>query len=581
MTAGEPVAAVGGGGVAPRPLRRLPPGDLGPEDGGAGALAPLLLRGVAALALVWLLVWWLPVLPDAVAVLAVLGFGAVVALPQAWAGAVRRGHDLRVMAEGAALRSLMAGALLRVGLAGIAGVGAAALAVLRLSEAGLAFWALAALALPLTWGLMAALAPRAAAQAAGLHARRMVHLWARLGASGLLLGAASLAGLVLPVAPAPLEGVPVAAPLVAEAQAAARLWAGFEAYALGQAAEFGAWGRGTALAVAAGALAGVFWALTGLAVALALPRAEWRRALAPASDGPEAPPAGRAGPVAAGVLAVAVLGGAIAAGSWLGARPPEARPVARAQIAAEVIGEALHVAGTAERLAALRAAALAQDAEGQAEVLAALDAGFDAMAANVEGFLDDYYSLIGEYERLWQWVWGGLEDHLTTQMQATLQAGAPFAAYEQALALAVAATEARAAELARAEAALLTASRIDGVNPARLRVVGRHAPLPLREVRLAGDLAAAQGRWIVSAGTGVVAAAVAQRVVAGLAARGLLGTAARIALRAGGVLVALGVDAALVELDEYLNRDTFRAEILADIEAQRQAARAALTATLP
>jgi hypothetical protein len=42
------------------------------------------------------------------------------------------------------------------------------------------------------------------------------------------------------------------------------------------------------------------------------------------------------------------------------------------------------------------------------------------------------------------------------------------------------------------------------------------------------------------------------------------------------VLVALGADAALVELDEYLNRDTFRAEILADIEAQCQVARAAL-----
>jgi hypothetical protein len=180
-----------------------------------------------------------------------------------------------------------------------------------------------------------------------------------------------------------------------------------------------------------------------------------------------------------------------------------------------------------------------------------------------------------------RWALGGLEAHLTEDLARSLQQGSPFAAYEAELAQVRQAADIRAAALAEAEAALLAATRIEALNPARLRLIATH-PLPAPPTaRLAEDLAAAQQRWVVAAGAGVVAAALAQRVVAGLAARGLLGTAARVALRAGGVLVAVGVDAALIALDEHLNRDQFRTEILADLEQQRQAARAALMPPAP
>jgi hypothetical protein len=326
-----------------------------------------------------LAVRFLPALPDPVAVLLVVMLGLVVALPDAWAAAVRGGHRLMVLAPEGRLRALFAGAGLRVALAGGLGVVVAVLLVLRLMAAGPVLWLLSALALPLTWAALAALAPRLSAEVAGLHALRLAHLWSRGLAVAVLVVTAGALGLAVPaVFPSavpvatPLSGPPAGAPLVAEALVVARLWAGLEGYALGQAAEFGAWGRGLALAVGAAGLAGALWALTGLAVALTLSGADIRRALAPASDAAVTPPVGRAGPFAlAGVMALALFAGVLGGARLAGVPWPE-RPGAQGLVAVEVIGEALHAAGTAERLAQLRAAAVAQDEGGGGALLARL-----------------------------------------------------------------------------------------------------------------------------------------------------------------------------------------------------------------
>jgi hypothetical protein len=70
---------------------------------------------------------------------------------------------------------------------------------------------------------------------------------------------------------------------------------------------------------------------------------------------------------------------------------------------------------------------------------------------------------------------------------------------------------------------------------------------------------------------GVVAGVVAQRVIARLAARGVLAAAVR-AIPLVGVVVGFAVDAVAVEVEERMNRDAFRAEIVAAIEEQRRAA---------
>jgi hypothetical protein len=564
-----------GGGPAPLALRAHPLGYFSQDEGGARGLVPLLLRGGLAVLALWLVVRVLPALPDLVAAGVVVLLGAVIGLPAAWGASVRRGHGLRTLATGGRLRMLLGGSALRVALAGLAGVVGAALLLLRLVEAEPAIWALALFALPLTWALMAWLAPHMAAEVAGVHARRLVQLWAQVGAVAVLLALALGLAVTLPAPQLlPLDAT-TGAPLVAEALALSRLWAGLEAFALGQAAEFGAWGRGLAALVSALALGGVFWALSGLAVALALPWGEWRRAIAPASDAAAPPAPGRLGPGVAVVVALAVLSGAGMAGRHLAALPPADRPSARVAVAVEMIGEALYRAGTHSRIEELHRAALAEDGDARARLRAALNAGFDAMEGNVDPFLDDFYSLSGEYGRIWRWAMGNLEAHMTAQVTEALQSGAPFAAYERLQASILAEAEARAEGLAQAEAAILAANRIEGVNPARLLVTARHGIIAPPAGMLADDLTRAQVRWGVSAGTGVVATIMARRVVAGLATRGLIGTAARMVMRAGGLLLAFGVDYALVKLDEYQNRDDFRDAILAEIAGQRAAALAA------
>lgn len=572
-----PAGAAEGGGSAPRPAgspRRISRQD----ERGAGAWlsAPLFLFGAAALGLLWLATRVLPGLPDLAAAALVLLLGAAIALPDAWAAAVRRGHGLGMLAQGGRLRGLGGGAAPRVIVTLAAGSLAAFLLLIRLAEAGLWTWLLAASTLPVTWGLMRALAPRFSTEAAGLHARRLTAFWARLAAVAVMLAlAAALSLSVPPPLPAPDEGTP-AAPLVSEALALARLWAGLEVFALGEVAEFGTWGRGLAALVAALGLAGVSWALASLAVAMTLPRHAAVRALAPASDAAHPPPVGWPGPVAALLLAACLLGAAAGASGQLAQLPLESRPSARAQVAVEVIGEVMHAAGTRARIDALRAAALAEDIEARAALRAALDAGFDAMEGNVDAFLDDFYTLSGEYGRLMRWAFGRLEAHMTAQLTEALQAGAPFARLEAEEARFLAGSEARAAALREAEAQILAESRVDGLNPARLRITARHGALPLPPELAAGDLARAELRWGVSAGTGIVAAAMAQRVAGRLAARGVLATAARMVARVGGLVLAFGLDYALLRLDEYQNREDFREAILAEIATQRAAALSAL-----
>ena len=561
-----------GGGAAPL----APPGYFRQDEGGAVPAAPLLLRGVLLLAALWLAVRLLPGLPDLAAVLLVAGLAALIALPWAWGLAVRRGFDLGTYTARGRLRPLLAGPVLRVVLSGFFSAGAAALLLLRLVEAGPVLWGLAALALPLAWALMVLLAPWGRTEQVGLHARRLVQLWSTALTVAALVILSALLGALAPMpAPPPFEAPVAAGPLVAEALAFARLWAGLEAYALGQAEAFGAWGRGLALLLLVAGQAAVFGAMATVALALALPWHAWRRAIGPASDAAAPPPVGRLGPVAAGALALLLAAAALSGSHWLAAQPPEARPAAQVMDLAERIDGQLHRPGTTQALVALRSEGLAETEAVAAGAEALINQGFDTMLANVDGFLDGYYSLWAEYARLGAAVTGSLERRLNRQISEALLDGAPFAPLE---ALQVQA-QARLMELAGRETALLAESRLEPGNPALVRILpgAEAAGLPPLSELLANEQRAAVTRFTAAGGVGAVSAVVARQLVARLAGRQAGSTAMRLVTRAGGPLVALGVDYGLLQLDAYRNRDAFRDEIVAQIEAQRRAALQALS----
>jgi hypothetical protein len=511
-----------------------------------------------------------------------IGLGALLALPLAWSRAVGEGHRAKVLNPQGVLHRVFFRGGIRVALSGVAGAVGAAMVLVRLSDAPGTVWVTVAGALLLPMALMAPLRRRLRAEWSGLHAERTaIHVATWLYVPVLLCLHAVLLWF-FPTTPAPLDLPAGGSALLAEAMAMARAWSMMEAWALGQAGQFGAWGRFGALALAAALQAGFLASVVTLGISLgflatAPGRAEAARALAPASahSGP-APKPGRAGIGTAAFCAVALAWGALAAERHLAERPLTARPSAHVLIGAERIAGALYAEGTIEALAQLRRAALAEDTAARARMSAALERAFDRVEANVDAFLDEYYSLSAEYLRLFHWAMGGLDGHLEQRLEDILARGAPFAEVDALSEGEMAAEAARAQAFVAAQAALLAEAALTESDAARALVLAEYTALPALPDVADLPMAQARRRWLAAAGTGLVAQAVARGVVARLAARGVMGMAARMALRSVGLLAAFGMDYALVRLDEHMNRETFRDEILREVRAARTEAQTAL-----
>ncbi len=229
--------------------------------------------------------------------------------------------------------------------------------------------------------------------------------------------------------------------------------------------------------------------------------------------------------------------------------------------------------------------------------------GFAGLRDNVEVYLDHYYSLPAEYLRLGAMLTSNLEQKLHDDLNSYLAAGDPFAAYQQAVDQLLA-TDARLREEYRASVdELLAANRVDA-SDGEVRVVDNRSldslALPgVPEITLLPD-----NGTDVRAGAGAISAVIASTVVAKLTAKGSLklavqamtkaavakatsgaagaaaggaigsivpgaGTVAGAAVGAVvGIIIGVSVDALLLKVEESLNRDEFRDQILAEINSE-------------
>ncbi|MFN3938522.1 MAG: hypothetical protein ACK4KW_13210 [Gemmobacter sp.] len=507
----------------------------------------------------------LPSVPAVPAAALCLIAGAAVALPEAVGAAVRRGHGLAVWRAGGTVRQVLGGGGMRVLLLWPLGTLAATVLLLRLGSGGPAVWLAAAAVVPVTLGTLALASRALRHEAAGLHGARAGRRVAAMAGVLAALVVAAVAGLA-GTGPDLAVGRPAASALVAEAAQAMRLLDGAEAALFGQVAALGLMPGWLEAAVAVLIRGGTGWAVASLALAAAIDPDEWRRALGPASDAPVAPAASQTALAAAGVVASAILAGAVLADARLGAVPAEVRPVARVQIAVDRIGDSLHASGGVAAVAEV--AAGARDAAILSALPGAVETAFDAMAANVDPFLDRYYSLPAEYLRLLNWVTGDLEASLARDLTEALMAGQPTAPVDALLAEA----KALRAETEQLQARL-DESRIDSaaVNPGRMRIIAT-TPAVLPELRSPGLTTEITHRMAVAGVGATLGAVVAGRIVARLVGRGAVAGAAK----AVGLIAGIAIDLALVKAEEALNREAFRAEILAEIERARTETLAAL-----
>jgi len=285
----------------------------------------------------------------------------------------------------------------------------------------------------------------------------------------------------------------------------------------------------------------------------------------------------------------------------------------RRSVEVDQIGELVCPRGTIVQVAALDADLAAVIARQKADVAAAVEVGFDRMRANVPVFLDWYYSLGAEYLRTLNILIGNGGTYLNDQLQDRLGTDDPLAE----LRTAIQALEAGAilADIYQQNRRSLLAGctnlpsdmfTLDAVNtrPAEFLTIALHEDAIRLEARLtsaglsgvigAGMAGVLVGKVIakVSLGSAFKAAAAALVKMAG--SKGLsigggvligggtgaaggsvvpgLGTVAGgvIGGIAGGVAVWIGVDYAMLRLEEEISRDAFEADILAAI-AQTEA----------
>lgn len=240
----------------------------------------------------------------------------------------------------------------------------------------------------------------------------------------------------------------------------------------------------------------------------------------------------------------------------------------------------------------------------------AVDQAFDRLEINADDFLDWYYSLKGEYARIWQLLTGRMEDYLGDKLHEYLAQDDPFNEVQAALdktlsyyAEAQESFEKQAQEIMANNRVFLPRSEIEIIQQIDLVTLPDHQ-----------DLIGLQNRLIAGGGggaaTGLMTAAVVKKVVskslgkstlkiaakalakvltgkAGGAASGagvgastgsaigsafpVIGTAAGgiIGGIIGGVAGGVAVDKLLLELEEHFNREDFKRELLVAIDETR------------
>ena len=312
--------------------------------------------------------------------------------------------------------------------------------------------------------------------------------------------------------------------------------------------------------------------------------------------------------------------------------PESERPVERLLLTTaivlevEQIGSGYYLPGTIAKIENERkridVLVVPEVAEVQEKLVHLINSGTDQMIKNIDPFLDEYYSLPAEYARIAVMLTGDLEEKLAKDLKEALNKRDPFRAYEEALQQVLKTDADIAAAYAQHNRRVnetLSATRIDrGSLPANTVFLIKKQKIsgPYLDERL--DLAFSKlvenirTRLLVAGGAGAtVSAAAATLIVKKLIAKGtfkvaakaaaklitskaagagtgtavgafiggfigsvvpILGTAAGAAVGAavGAVVVGVGVDAALLRLEEFLNREDFKTDIVEAIEIVRK-----------
>lgn len=244
-----------------------------------------------------------------------------------------------------------------------------------------------------------------------------------------------------------------------------------------------------------------------------------------------------------------------------------------------------------------------------AELRITADASFQSMAENVDDYLDWYYSLPGEYERIAALATGKLEAWMIEKLEAYLTQGNAFGPVQQSIEETLKKNEALHREYQEKINAILAENHINTVGW-RQEVVQSSSLDALKAPPSHTVVVDLENRLLISGGTGAITAVIAGKITAKVVAKGAiqLGAKALIKVAAGkavgvlggagagaaggaafgsvvpgvgtaigatiggiigGISVGLGVEQMLLMLEEHYSRDEFKRQILEAIEEAR------------
>lgn len=269
----------------------------------------------------------------------------------------------------------------------------------------------------------------------------------------------------------------------------------------------------------------------------------------------------------------------------------------------ERIGQLVYREGTHRQVEQLRATVAAANSLYRTELRKDADSAFRIMELSVDDYLNWYYSLGGEYSRLAKMVTGELENHMKQKLKEHLQRNNPFQAFTETLNKG-SATMGKDEYLQKLQA-ILDQNRVD-LPLDQLTVVKQTSLENLLKAPAHFDVTTFEQRLGTTAVAGTLTTLVTGKVIAKATGKGVLKLGAKAAMKMaaskaggalggaaagaaagaaigsvvpivgtaigaaiggviGGLATGVAIDKGMIELEELLGREKFKAELLGAI----------------
>ncbi|PTQ84580.1 hypothetical protein [Nitrosomonas ureae] len=289
-----------------------------------------------------------------------------------------------------------------------------------------------------------------------------------------------------------------------------------------------------------------------------VPLSEYRRVFAPIQDSDD-PPA--VSPWAWGITSALAtffvffiyVPSTVYVDAWMRSNPETVDEIRASQQiviqAVEKIGDDYYQPGTAEQIEQAYLESLHKLETSIDQLRKTTELGFNQMIDNVDDYLDWYYSLPGEYERIVALATGVLENWMAEKLQNYLMQGNAFGPVQQSIEdLLQNNLQLRAEHLQKVER-ILNENRVDLIDNSQLKIIRQASLSALKEPPTHSVIINLENRMLISGGIGTAGAitgAIAGKITAKVAGKGIikLGAQALIKVTAGKAVSALGGAAA-------------------------------------